>query len=218
MDVRQLLIEVYEILYEKYGPQGWWPADSWFEIVIGTILTQNTSWRNVEKAISNLKVNGLLEPKRLYELSNEQLAALIKPAGFFNLKAMRLKNLLDFLKEYDFDFHKLSKSITREKLLGIKGVGKETADSILLYAFNIPVFVVDNYTKRILQRLGAISQKDDYDDIQRLFNLIPPNVQIYQEYHALIVKHAKDICTKHKPNCHHCPIKNYCEYPLLLSS
>ena len=218
MDVRQLLIEVYEILYEKYGPQGWWPADSWFEIVIGTILTQNTSWRNVEKAISNLKVNGLLEPKRLYELSNEQLAALIKPAGFFNLKAMRLKNLLDFLKEYDFDFHKLSKSITREKLLGIKGVGKETADSILLYAFNIPVFVVDNYTKRILQRLGAISQKDDYDEIQRLFNLIPPNVQIYQEYHALIVKHAKDICTKHKPNCHHCSIKNYCEYPLLLSS
>lgn len=218
MDVRQLLIEVYEILYEKYGPQGWWPADSWFEIVVGTILTQNTSWKNVEKAISNLKANGLLEPKKLYELSNEQLAMLIKPAGFFNLKAMRLKNLLDFLKEYDYDFHKLSKSITREKLLDIKGVGKETADSILLYAFNIPVFVVDNYTKRIFQRLGAISQKDDYDDIQRVFYLIPPNVQIYQEYHALIVKHAKDICTKNKPDCHHCSIKNYCEYSLFLNS
>lgn len=212
MGIEGLLIKIYDLLYDEYGPQSWWPADDWFEVIVGAVLTQNTSWRNVEKAISNLKNNRMLKPEKLCELSNEQLAILIKPAGFYNLKAKRLRNVLDFLKKYDFDFNKLSSNIKREELLKIKGVGKETADSILLYAFDIPIFVVDNYTKRIFQRLDVISQKDDYDSIQKLFHLIPPDVQVYKEYHALIVKHAKDICTKYRPNCQRCSIKSFCRH------
>ncbi len=212
MDVQSFLLKIYKIFYESYGPQGWWPAESWFEVVVGAVLTQNTSWKNVEKAILNLKHNGLLDPEKLYALSDQELTVLIKPAGFYNIKAQRLKNLMNLLKEYDFEFERLLKNISREKLLSVKGIGKETADSILLYAFNIPVFVVDNYTKRIFHRLGVVSEKDDYDSIQKLFHLIPSDVKIYQEYHALIVKHAKDICTKNKPLCERCAVENYCKY------
>lgn len=210
--LKDFLLKIYDLLYDEYGPQGWWPAENWFEVVVGAILTQSTSWKNVEKAISNLKRDGLLNPEKLYALPLYQIAALIKPAGFYNLKAQRLKNMLEFLKQYDFDFKALSSNVTREVLLKIRGVGKETADSILLYAFNIPVFVVDSYTKRIFQRLGVLSQDDDYDNIQRFFQIIPPHLQTYKEYHALIVKHAKDICKKNKPNCSQCPIKSFCKY------
>lgn len=212
VELKDFLLKIYNLLYDEYGSQGWWPAEDWFEVIVGAILTQNTSWKNVERAISNLRNNRVLKPEKLYALPLEQLAALIKPAGFYNLKAQRLKNMLKFLKQYDFDFMKLSSNITREVLLEIKGVGKETADSILLYAFNVPVFVVDNYTKRIFQRLGVLSNKDDYDSIQKLFYIIPPDLQMYKEYHALIVKHAKNMCTKHKPSCDQCALENFCKY------
>ncbi|MGJ8455054.1 endonuclease III domain-containing protein [Pseudothermotoga sp. U03pept] len=207
-----LLLQIYRTLFDMYGPQGWWPAESWFEVVVGAILTQNTSWKNVEKVISNLKRNGLLKPERLFSLSKEEIAALIKPAGFYNLKANRLKNLMDLLNKYNFDFDNLSKKLTREELLSVKGVGKESCDSILLYAFNRPIFVVDSYTRRIFSRLAVVKPEDDYDEIQKLFQLIPQNVEIYKEYHALIVKHAKELCTKNKPKCPSCPIKNHCRY------
>jgi len=207
-----LLLRIYHTLLDAYGPQGWWPAESWFEVVVGVILTQNTSWKNVERAISNLKRNGLLEPEKLFALAVEKMAELIKPAGFYRLKAQRLKNLMSLLSTYNFDFVNLSEKITREELLSVKGVGKESCDSILLYAFNRPIFVVDNYTKRIFSRLAVVKEKDDYDKIQELFQLIPRKVEIYKEYHALIVKHAKEICSKNKPKCRLCPIKSDCNY------
>ncbi|MEJ5229601.1 MAG: endonuclease III domain-containing protein [Pseudothermotoga sp.] len=212
MQTLELLLKVYQILYESYGPQDWWPAESWFEVIVGAVLTQNTSWKNVERAIVNLKSNGLLEPQRFCAISVQELATFIKSAGFYNLKAQRLKNIVNLLNEYDFDFQRLSNELTREKLLSVKGIGKETCDSILLYAFNKPIFVVDNYTKRIFSRLHIIQQKDNYDAVQKLFELIPKDTKIYQEYHALIVKHAKDFCTKKKPKCNFCVIRNLCKY------
>lgn len=206
--------KIYQVLYNYYGPQHWWPGESPFEIMVGAVLTQNTSWQNVKKAINNIKTRNLLYPQKLFKIPLHRLAQIIKPCGFYKLKARRLKNLLRFLMEnYNGDVALLSNrnlktAELREKLLEIKGIGPETADSILLYALNRPVFVVDAYTRRVFSRHNFFSEDEKYSTIQQLFTEnLPVAVQIYNEYHALIVQLAKEFCKK-TPNCQPCPLNN----------
>ena len=164
---------VYDKLYKAYGPRHWWPGENSFEVMVGAVLTQNTSWRNVERAIQKLKVKRVLNPQGIYRLKRSQLASLIKSSGYYRIKAGRLKSLMDFLFEaYDGDLKRMKRQRQvelRGKLLGVRGIGPETADSILLYALEKPIFVVDAYTKRVLSRHGIISEKASYDEIQKLF-------------------------------------------------
>lgn len=204
---------IYQKLYAYFGPQHWWPADSPFEVMVGAILTQNTNWANVEKAIDNLKKNKLLSQDALYRLSPKRLASLIRPAGYYNIKAKRLKEFLAFLfKVYRGSIGKISKvdAVTlRRQLLSVHGVGPETADSILLYSLNKPVFVVDAYTKRILMRHSLLKEDSSYDEIQNLFmQNLKNDVKLFNEYHALLVKLGKDFCLKSKPRCKICPLKS----------
>ena len=205
------LIEIYEILLARFGPQGWWPGDTPFEITVGAVLTQNTNWENVSRAIANLRRKGLLSFDRLHNLPMEELAEIIRPAGYFNLKAARLKNLLDFIH------HGYSGSLEdmfaedalslRENILTVKGIGPETADSILLYAGGKPVFVVDAYTHRIFSRHEMIADDDGYYEIQDYFMYsLPEDVKLFNEYHALIVRLGKEYCKKTKPKCSECPL------------
>ncbi len=207
-----LLKNIYEKLYEAYGPQNWWPAETWFEVVVGAVLTQNTAWRNVEKAIDNLKKNAALDPWKMIQMSEEELAQLIKPAGFWRIKAKRLKKLLEKLSEYNFDLEAIKNDLTREELLKVNGIGPETADSILLYALDRPYFVVDSYTRRILSRIGLLNEKASYIEIQRMFHTVIEDVQVMKEYHALIVEHAKRFCKKNDPKCDSCVLKDVCQY------
>lgn len=206
--IENLLVEIYNELLVTFGPQHWWPGDTPLEIAIGAILTQNTNWKNVEKAIENLKKRNLMKVDGLLSLSDLELSALIKPSGFFNVKTKRLKSFLKFLEEnggleklMDLDVVTL-----RKLLLSIPGVGKETADSIILYALEKPVFVIDAYTRRVLKRHGVLTGNEEYDEIRRLFeSSLPRDVQIYKEYHALIVKLGKVYC-RSKPICKGCPL------------
>jgi endonuclease-3 related protein len=205
--------EIYEILLEHFGPQGWWPGDTPFEIMVGAVLTQNTNWSNVSRAIDNLKKEGLLTFEKLHELEIEQLAERIKPAGYFNLKAARLKNLLNFIaEEYNGfleDMFAEDAISLREKILTVKGIGPETADSILLYAGSMPVFVVDAYTHRIFSRHNVIAEEDGYYEIQEHFTLsLPEDVSLFNEYHALIVRLGKEFCKKSRPLCKQFPLYN----------
>lgn len=209
----EIITEVFRRLYEAYGPQSWWPAETWFEVVVGAVLTQNTAWKNVERAIANLKKAGLLDPKRMYEADNEFIGKLIKPAGFWQLKSRRLKNVLEKLSEYDFDFYRLREHLTRDELLSVRGIGPETADSILLYAFDKPVFVVDNYTRRIFTRLGVLRGKESYSQIQSIFKRVVKDIETMKEYHALLVEHAKNVCKKRQPKCDVCILKDLCTFP-----
>jgi endonuclease-3 related protein len=223
--------ELYMILLKKFGNRNWWPkdkkyhkihgSDQRFEIMIGAILTQNTSWSNVEKALENLKSQKMLEIKKVAEVEIKNLQNLIKPSGFFNQKAMRLKNLALYLNSnYNADlniFFKRELFDIRDELLSLNGIGPETADSILLYAGDFPIFVVDAYTKRICERIPLCADKS-YDDVQQFFqrelcinNSKNETIQIYNEMHALIVEFAKTICKKN-PVCIYCPIVNYCNY------
>ncbi len=208
--ISQILTEIYKKMFSHFGPQKWWPAESKLEVIVGTILTQNTSWTNVEKAISNLKKEKGLSVEKLESISEEKLAELIKSSGYFNLKAKRLKNFIHFLRiEYEGKIEKMAKeenSILREKLLSITGVGPETADSILLYALEKPVFVIDQYTYRILHRHHLIPEETTYQEMQELMmNHLPEKVEYYNEYHAQIVMIGKNFCKK-KPNCEKCPL------------
>ncbi len=203
---------VYQKLYSFFGNQHWWPADTPFEVMIGAILTQNTSWLNAGKAINNLKKHKLLQPYTLYKLSHKRLASLIRPAGYYNIKAKRLKNFLKFfIKHYDGNVKKMSCITTfslRQQLLSVKGIGPETADSILLYALNRPIFVVDAYTKRILLRHHFTGEDAGYDKIQNLFmQNLKSGVKLFNEYHALLVRLGKEFCLKNKPRCKICPLK-----------
>ena len=205
------LQKVYDMLLAAYGPQNWWPADSPFEVVVGAVLTQNTSWSNVERAIENLRGADLLSPAKLFALSHEELAELIRPAGYFRLKAGRLRNFLAYL----FEFHDGSLdamfrgelSTLREQLLSINGIGPETADSILLYAGGFPTFVVDAYTARVLKRHGWIEPEADYYAMQQhLEDALERSPELFNEYHALIVKVGKQHCGP-RPKCAGCPLE-----------
>ncbi len=212
--MRKELNSIYKKLYSRFGPQHWWPADSPFEIMVGAILTQNTNWANVEKAINNLKKNKLLSEAALYKLSRKRLASLIRPAGYYNIKAKRLKEFIVFLfKVYQGSLKKISKVDTltlRRQLLCVNGVGPETADSILLYCLNRPVFVVDAYTKRILLRHSLLKEDSSYDEIQNLFTQnLKKDVKLFNEYHALLVKLGKELCLKRNPKCEACPLRRF---------
>lgn len=210
--MRRELNLIYKKLYSRFGPQYWWPAQTPFEVMAGAILTQNTNWLNVEKAIDNLKKYNLLAPDKLYKLPHRRLALLIRPAGYYNIKAKRLKSFLKFfIKHYKNSLRSMSAQDTgslRQQLLSIKGIGPETADSILLYALGRPVFVVDAYTKRILLRHGFIRDDAGYHEMQNLFmQNLKSGVKLFNEYHALLVKLGKDFCLKNKPKCDICPLK-----------
>lgn len=198
------LIEIYKRLLQFFGKQYWWPADSQDEVIIGAILTQNTSWQNVEKAIENLKKANLCSLDKIRNVSENIIEDLIKPSGFYRQKSIYLKEISHFFK--DFNEKSIDTENFRKKLLKVKGVGLETADSILLYAFSRPIFVVDAYTKRLIERKRLFySQK--YNKIQQFFmQNLPHDVELFKEYHALIVKLGKTFCRK-KPNCEGCPIK-----------
>ena len=205
--------EIYDMLLNHFGPQGWWPGDTPFEVMVGAVLTQNTNWVNVTKAIGNLKRESLLSFNKMHDLPVELLAEKIKPAGYFNLKARRLKNLLNFISEEYFgsikDMFGEDTLSLREKILTVKGIGPETADSILLYAGNKPVFVVDTYTHRIFSRHNVIAEEEGYYEIQEYFTLsLPEDVGLYNEYHALIVRLGKEFCKKSKPLCSKCPLND----------
>lgn len=205
-----LLLKIYNKLFEYFGPQDWWPADSPFEVIVGAILTQNTAWRNVEKAIENLKREKILNPSCIHRISVERLASVIRPSGYYNIKAKRLKAFLDLLFEdyrgnLSLMFEEENGKL-REKLLSVKGVGEETADSILLYAGETPIFVVDSYTKRIFSRHKFASPEAGYQDIQQIFMKgLPRDTQLFNEYHALIVRVGKGFCKK-EPLCENCPL------------
>jgi len=210
--MKDRLYLIYQKLYAHFGAQHWWPADTPFEVMIGAILTQNTSWQNVEKAINNLKKHKLLEPNKLFRLSHRKLSSLIRPAGYYNVKAKRLKEFLKFLSKIcQGDLKKiyaLKTQAMRKYLLSVKGIGPETADSILLYAMKKPVFVIDAYTKRILSRHKFIPQDSSYDEVQDLFmQNLKKDVKLFNEYHALLVRLGKEFCLKNKPRCNICPLK-----------
>lgn len=212
--VNPSLEEYYQKALKDLGPQKWWPGETPFEVCVGAILTQNTNWRNVEKAIANLKEAGVLDPLKLFDLPLPELARLIRPAGYFNIKARRLHNFLKFLAEnYEGDLNRLFSERTealREKLLSIRGIGPETADSILLYAGQKPSFVVDAYTKRIFLRHGVLSEEDDYHRIQEHFvQHLPSDTSVFNEFHALIVNIGKTWCRPREPDCEHCPWKSF---------
>ncbi|MDD3839479.1 MAG: endonuclease III domain-containing protein [Clostridia bacterium] len=200
----KILLNIYQCLYNKYGSQKWWPAQTKFEVVLGAILTQNTSWSNVEKALYNLKP--YMTPQAIYHMDENKLAELIRPSGYYNVKAKRIKNFVNWFNKKGFSFSTLEKQsveTTRNQLLDINGIGKETADSILLYALDKPVFVIDAYTRRLFKRLG-FSVPKKYDDFQKFFHEnLARDTKLYNEYHALIVKHSKEHCTKNK-NCQDC--------------
>lgn len=202
----------YDKLHAKYGPQGWWPGETPFECVIGAILTQNTSWSNVEKAIGNLKSNRVLSEDKINELTTEELARLIRPAGYYNQKALNIKLLIGHLFErHGGKLENMFKAETheiREELLSQRGIGPETADSILLYAARRPVFVVDAYTYRIFSRHGLIPFETSYHEIQEsLTTALTEDASVYNEYHALIVKLGKEHCRKSEPICRNCPLE-----------
>jgi endonuclease III related protein len=205
------LSEIYELLLEAYGPQHWWPAESPLEVLVGAVLTQNTNWQGVEKAMASLKLHNLLNPHKLQAIPTEDLARLIKPAGYYNLKAHRLKNLIAFVTEaYSGDLETMGQVETdrlRKELLAVNGVGPETADSILLYALQKPVFVVDTYTYRVISRHGLVGEEVSYDELQELFiQHLPVGVKLFNEYHALLVRVGKLHCQR-KPRCQGCPLE-----------
>ncbi|RMG75167.1 MAG: endonuclease III domain-containing protein [Nitrospirae bacterium] len=205
------LLWIFQLLYRHFGPQYWWPGDGPFEVMVGAILTQNTNWGNVERAIDNLKKACILEPQKIETVSEKTLASLIRPAGYYNIKAKRLKNFVSyFVSRYRGSVNRMKKmplEKLREELLAIKGIGPETADSILLYALEKPVFVVDAYTKRVLYRHGLIERpNEDYHHVQMLFHgELKRDVQLYNEYHALFVRVGKEHC-RPKPLCKGCPL------------
>lgn len=208
--VTMRLTEIYDRLYRAYGPQKWWPGETPFEVLVGAVLVQNTAWKNVERAIANLREQGLMTPNKLYALPPDELADLIRSAGYFRLKAQRLRNLLTLIVEkYDGSLEALFdqdvESLRRE-LLTVKGVGPETADSIVLYAAGLPSFVVDTYTHRVLARHGWIEPEADYHQIKEHFeSQLPVDVPLYNEFHALLVRVGHHHCRK-TPTCEGCPL------------
>ena len=211
------LKQVFDRLLKAYGPQHWWPGDTPFEVMVGAVLTQNTAWTNVERAIHNLRLYEALNPQAILDAPHEQLAEWLRPSGYFNIKADRLKRYCEwYTKEGEYPQLSTWETETlRKGLLSVKGVGPETADDILLYAFERPVFVIDAYTRRIFSRLDFISHDEGYETLRAFFEkgLVRnrDKVGLFNEYHALIVNHAKDYCRK-KPVCENCCLNRLCHY------
>jgi endonuclease III related protein len=213
------LQRIYCLLLASYGPRGWWPLAGRyhpgrydyplndaqrFEICVGAILTQNTAWKNVELALRDLRRARMLSPKRIIDADEKTIAKLIRPAGYFNQKAQKLKIFAPHFLDWK------GRTPTREQLLAIWGVGRETADSMLLYGYHKPIFVVDAYTRRLTGRLGLLPREASYDANQELFmQSLPHNYRLFNEYHALIVEHAKRHCAA-RPRCEHCPLARFC--------
>lgn len=211
---RKRLMAIYRALFKAYGPQDWWPGDSPFEVMVGAVLTQNTAWGNVEKAIANLKLGGPLTVVRVRGLARRKLAALIRPSGYYNIKAKRLSHLMAFLTgRYGGSIARMFRDDPgelRKGLLAVNGIGPETADAIMLYAAGHPVFVVDAYTRRIFSRHGMVCEGDGYDVVQQLFmESLPRDVRLFNEYHALLVRLGKTHCAKNAPRCRGCPLKPF---------
>lgn len=209
--MKERLLRIFELLLQHLGKRNWWPGETALEIMIGAILTQNTSWKNVERAIENLKAKGLISIEKLYDIKTEELAKIIKAAGFYNVKAKRLKNFVEVIwKKFHGkieDMMRVEGKILRNELLQIKGIGPETADSILLYALNKPFFVVDAYTKRFVLNHRLFNGRLDYDSLQKFFmENLPKDLYIYNEFHALIVALCQRYCKK-RPLCSACPLK-----------
>ncbi|MCK4839999.1 MAG: endonuclease III domain-containing protein [Desulfobulbaceae bacterium] len=202
--------EIYHRLYRHFGPQHWWPGETQLEITVGAVLTQNTNWQNVEKAITNLQALNLLSLPALTKIPVDILAQHIRPSGYYNLKAKRLKNLIAAIGREDEDlasFLATDLDTLRQNLLAVKGIGPETADAIILYAAAKPIFVIDAYTHRVLLRHNLIWEESDYHEMQELFmSALPEDVGLYNEYHALLVKLGKEFCLKRKPKCADCPL------------
>ena len=212
--MRAKLLKIYNQLYNHFGPQHWWPADSPFEVMVGAILTQSTNWGNVEKAIANLKKAKLLNPRTIFDIRNSTLENSIRPSGYYKQKAKKLKAFVRFfIQEYQGSIKKMQAgklSELRQELLAVHGIGPETADSILLYALDKPSFVVDAYTRRIGQRL-RLFKFDDYHKIKDFFEEnLPKRVKLYNEYHALLVALGKYYC-RPRPKCEMCPLKHLCQ-------
>ena len=208
------LRRVYERLLRHFGHAGWWPGETALEVCLGAILVQNTSWKNVERTLHALRHSGRLSFERLAPLETQRLAPLLRPSGTFRVKARRVRAFLDFLgREYGGRAEAMRREDPRrlrEKLLQVAGIGKETADSILLYAANHPVFVVDAYTRRIFARLGWIEGREPYDVVQRLvMERLPPDAPLYNDFHAQIVTLGKDVC-RPVPRCGSCPLEELC--------
>lgn len=203
--------DVYRHLFQKLGPQGWWPGDSPFEIMVGAVLVQNTAWKNVERAIANLKAARVLAPRKLYALATEELAELIRPAGYFRVKARRLHNLVKFFVERYrgsiVAMQKVETSVLRDQLLAVNGIGPETADSILLYAVGKPVMVVDVYTHRVFARHGWVPHGTAYHPLQdHVAGQLPSDIELFNEFHALLVHVGHHYCSP-IPRCENCPLR-----------
>ncbi|SPD76041.1 conserved hypothetical protein [uncultured Desulfobacterium sp.] len=209
----QRLMEMFELMFAHFGPRHWWPGETALEVIVGAVLTQNTNWKNVEKAITNLKESGLLSLKALCSVSADELALEIRPAGYYNIKAGRLKNLISFVENhYGGNLGRMLEDGTaalRQGLLSVNGIGPETADSIILYGANCPIFVIDAYTHRILKRHGMAEDEATYHDLQEMFmDNLPEDVSLFNEFHALIVETGKDYCRKN-PLCDKCPLSKW---------
>jgi endonuclease-3 related protein len=207
-------MELYQILWDSLGPQDWWPGETPFEVALGAILTQNTNWNSVARAIGGLKKPGLLIPRALRALPEPELAQHLRPVGYYNVKARRVKNFLAFLARFQDSLAVMAGEdldTLRPALLALQGIGPETADSILLYALNKPTFVVDAYTFRILSRHGLLPDTCAYEELRQLFmDHLPPAVSLYQEYHALLVRLGKEFC-RPQPRCPSCPLDGWPE-------
>ena len=209
------LLELYQRLFNAFGPQGWWPGETPFEVALGAILTQNTSWRNVALVIEGLKAEGSLDPVVLREFTEAELARRFHSAGYYNIKARRVKNFLDFFAgRFENSMENMAGEDwpnLRGELLGLNGIGPETADSILLYALHKPTFVVDAYTFRVLSRHGLVTDPCSYEELRQFFmDSLPPEVPLFQEYHALMVRVGKEFC-RPQPRCAGCPLENWPE-------
>jgi len=206
----------YHVLHEKLGPQSWWPAKTPFEVIVGAILTQNTNWTNVERAIANLRHAQLLSPRAIERIPLAHLATLVRPSGYFRQKARKLKAFVRFLRDdYSGSLKRMFQTPTlelREKLLGVHGIGPETADSILLYAGGRDIFVVDAYTRRILSRHGWVAEQAPYEEMRTLIeSALPRDVSRYNEFHALLVNVGKNWCRPREPRCSQCPLEAFLE-------
>lgn len=210
----RLVREIYDRLFAHYGPQGWWPSDGPFETIFGAVLTQNTAWTNVDKALENLRAAGAMHPAAIREMPGEELAQLIRPSGYFNTKARKLKAVAEHLGRYDDDvarWRDRHPKDLRAELLAVYGIGPETADDIVLYVADLPSFVMDTYTQRIVDRMGLTPARRTYEVYQALFeDNLSSDAELFNEYHALLDAHAKEVCRKRSPRCGDCVLLDLC--------